>query len=64
MPDIIRLPLQVPTVPEGFCSTLGADWIQQLLNLFGQSTAILSSSSGAGTIILNQETTPGADQRG
>ena len=64
MPDNIYLPLQVPSAPEGFCSTLGADWVQQLLNLFGQSVAVLNSGSGAGTILLNQESLPGVDQRG
>lgn len=64
MADNLLLPIQVPTAPEGFCSTLGENWVQQILNLVGQSVAVLSSSSGAGTIILRQEGVPDPSQRG
>lgn len=63
MADNLLLPLIMPAVPEGFCETLGPDWIQSLFNLIAQGNAILSSAAGAGTIILNQEGTPGVDQR-
>lgn len=63
MPDSIELSLQVPSVPEGFCNNLGEDWVQSLLNLFGQSVAILNTGSGAGTILLNQESLPSPEQR-
>jgi hypothetical protein len=55
-----NLPIIPPTVPEGFCNTLGEDWVQQIINLMGGAVALFD---GAGTIILNQETVPDADER-
>jgi len=54
------LPIIPPSVPEGFCNTLGPDWIQQIINLMGQSVAVFSD---VGTIVLNQEVVPNANQR-
>lgn len=60
----ILLPLQMPSVPEGFCNTLGADWVQQILNAIAAGgVAVLDSGATQGTIILNQEATPNPDQR-
>jgi microcystin-dependent protein len=58
----LNLPLQMPTLPEGFCNTLGADWPQQLLNAVAQGVAILQSP-GNGYIIINQESAPDPTQR-
>lgn len=64
MPSNIELPLQMPTVEEGFCNNLtGEDWVQVLFNKIAQGVAILNAGSGAGTIILNQESAPSAEQR-
>lgn len=55
-----NLPIIPPSVPEGFCNTLGPNWIQQIVNLMGQAVAVFSD---VGTIVLNQESVPNANQR-
>jgi hypothetical protein len=55
-----NLPIIPPSVPEGFCNTLGPNWIQQIINLMAQAVAVFTD---VGTIILNQETQPNANQR-
>ena len=58
----LNLPLQMPTLPEGFCNTLGADWVQQILNEVAKGVAILQAP-GNGYIIINQESAPDPTQR-
>lgn len=53
----------MPEVPEGFCNSLGTDWVQQLVNLVAQGVAVLDSGSSTGTIILNQENQPDPAQQ-
>lgn len=60
MPD---LNLQMPTVPEGFCNSLGtSNWVQVLLNLIGTGVAKFEGSGF--TAILNQATAPGVADQG
>ena len=55
-----NLPIVAPTVPEGFCNTLGPDWVQQVINLMSQAVAVFD---GVGTIVLDQEDQPSPEQR-
>ena len=54
------LPIIPPSVPEGFCNTLGPDWVHQIINLMGQAVAVFTD---VGTIILSQEDQPNESQR-
>lgn len=52
----------MPTVPEGFCSSLNdANWVQTLMNLIAQGVAKFQGSGF--TVVLNQSTAPGPTDR-
>lgn len=59
MPD---LPLQGPTVPEGFCNSLNdANWVQNLMNLI--FTGVAKFEGSGFSAIINQATQPAVADR-
>lgn len=59
MPD---LPLQGPTVPEGFCNSLNdSNWVQNLINLI--FTGVAKFEGSGFTAVINQATQPAVADR-
>lgn len=51
-----ELPLRIPTLPPGFCATLGQNWPQQLLNEVAKGVALLTSDTGKP--VVSSDTAP------